>query len=274
MRRGGGPRSPTRASLAYRPFCPPRGSARGRDRSPPGIPHPYGAAVVSSCHAGADACPFPARTFSPGGGPTRPHSRSRSNEAVAAGTKHLCSQALRWGRGGEEAGARPWDRGSRRPAPPRLRGSESTSRIRVRQRGGLGAAASGGRAHVGARTWRPGGGTGFCSALGYCVAQSRPRPGRNRPRATRGHTRGLGPSSEAAAPPGGHTWNRSGATRPARSGQSPSALPRPRVYCTRTGTGCEHVRRLRPAPAPPTPAPAARVGPERAAPRRMGVPGS
>lgn len=28
------------------------------------------------------------------------------------------------GGGGEEAGARSWDRGSRRPAPPRLRGSE------------------------------------------------------------------------------------------------------------------------------------------------------
>lgn len=115
MRRGGGPRSPTRASLAYRPFCPPRGSARGRDRSPPGIPHPYGAAVVSSCHAGAGACPFPARTFSPGGGPTRPHSRSRSNEAVAAGTKHLCSQALRWGRGG--GGGRCTALGSWEPPP-------------------------------------------------------------------------------------------------------------------------------------------------------------
>lgn len=94
-------------------------------------------------------------------------------------------------------------------------------------------AASGGRSDLGARPWRLGVARGFTNPSDTGL-RSRPRLGRNQPRASLGHARGpsLGvfarprrPSSEAAAPPGGQTWNRSRATRPPLGGQSPRHAP-------------------------------------------------
>lgn len=70
-------------------------------------------------------CPFPPHTILLGWGPWAPAPKT-SNEMVAACTKHLCSQALRWG----------WSGGRRRRqvrglgivgAAALLRGSENTS---------------------------------------------------------------------------------------------------------------------------------------------------
>lgn len=142
---------------------------------------------------------------------------------------------------GEEAGARPWDPGSRHPAPPQLQGSENTSQFHFSQllvRGWGWRVQKLGR-FVDGRRQGPRGFRGDDLATGGvrgrttpfvvldCV-ESHPRLGRNKPRASWGHSLTLlrtlalpsPSSSEATASPGGQTWNRDRGDPPSLSRQT------------------------------------------------------
>lgn len=140
---------------------------------------------------------------------------------------------------------RPWDRGSRRPAPPQLRGSESTSQLHFSQplvRGWgrriqqLGRFVDGRRQRprrVGGKDIATGGGRERTTPFVVLnCAESHPRLGINEPRAARGHLRTQPgtlagrTSSGAAASPGGQTWNRGMGDPPSLSRQTSRRAPK------------------------------------------------
>lgn len=167
---------------------------------------------------------------------------------------------------GEEAGASPWDRGSRRPTPPRLRGSENTSQIHFSQRLArgwgrrvqeLGRCVDGPPRVLGARAWRLRKAKGVqlplvldCSEpsqAGQKEAESIPETHAALSALSRLRLRR---QRLLAARPG----TAAGVTRPFISRQRGNALPRSLVYCNRAEKGCAPLAQPGLAPSPsPTP---------------------